>query len=275
MLRSRAFLVCSIVCALTHLGCARGLVEEPDTGHVTIADSGVRPDVPIDAGGGGGFDAGGGGFDAGGGGFDAGGGGGFDAGLDAGTAPIDTGVDAPVMMPDVPVCTPSTMQILVNPNLDASPLGTGWSQVPFDPLYPPITDDPPPGLAWQTGSAGIWLSGFDDATDSASQAVTIPAGTNRLVLRFYYAIGTEETTTSTVYDTARVALVSASGAVLEPVITVSNVTVAPSWTLFTYMFTNPRPGESVRLRFDSDSDFSNPTSFVFDTISLEATVACP
>lgn len=270
MLRTHPFIVCTIACALLHLGCARGLVEEPDTGHITIADSGVRPDVPGIDGGGGGFD--GGGFDAGGGGTD---GGGFDAGLDAGTTPIDTGVDAPVIMPDVPTCTPSTNQILVNPNLDASPLGTGWSQVPYDPGFPPITDDPPPGLSWQSGSAGIWLSGFDDATDSASQAITIPAGTNRLVLRFYYAIGTEEITTVTPYDTARVALVSASGAVLEPVITVSNVTVAPSWTLFTYTFTNPRPGESVRLLFDSQSDVSNPTSFLFDTISLEATVACP
>jgi hypothetical protein len=240
-----------------------------------FVDGGPRNDVgAFDGGGvdGGGFD--GGGFD--GGGFDGGGfdGGGVDTGVDAGSTPIDTGVDAPTAMPDTPICTPSTTQILLNPNLDASPLGTGWTQVPYDPGFPPITNDPPPGLPWHTGSAGIWLSGFDSATDSAAQALVIPAGTNRLVLRFYYAVGTEETGT-TVYDTASVALVSSSGSVLEPVITFSNATPAAGWALFTYMFTNPRPGESVRLRFSSSSDISNPSSFVFDTISLEASVACP
>jgi len=40
-------------------------------------------------------------------------------------------------------------------------------------------------LLGHSGSAGIWLSGYDDATDSVSQYVVVPAATTRLVVRFY------------------------------------------------------------------------------------------
>lgn len=256
------------VCSLASFGCARGSTETLDTGRITFVDGGVDTGR-IDAAGfdGGGFDAG---FD-GGTGFD---GGGFDAG-----APIDTGVDAPITMPDTgvdaPSCTPSTSQILINPNLDAAPLGTGWTQTAADPLYPPITNADI-GIAWQSGSAGIAMGGLDDALDIVAQVVTIPVGTTRLTLRGYYAVGTDELG-STPYDVSGAFLSSTSGTLYETAVSLSNANAATagSWTPFTYVFANPHAGESVRVSFESQTDSSYPTLFVFDTIALEATVTCP
>ncbi len=200
----------------------------------------------------------------------------IDAGID-GATPIDGAlpVDASI---DAPGCTPTTQQLLANANLDGTPLGTGWAETRIDPAAPLITADTP-GLAAHTTPNRIWLGGiagdiFEDAQDALEQTVTIPANTTALVLRGQYGVLTSETGT-TVYDDARVELLSTGGTVLETVQTLSNAGPTTTWVALNYSFAAPRAGQTVRLRFRSANDFSNETSFFWDTLALEATLACP
>jgi hypothetical protein len=200
----------------------------------------------------------------------------IDASTD-GATPIDAAVPVDAAI-DAPGCTPTTQQLLANANLDGTPLGTGWTETRIDPAAALITADTP-GLAAHTTPNRIWLGGiagdiFEDAEDALEQTVTIPANTTALVLRGQYGVLTSETGT-TVYDDARVELLSTGGAVLETVQTLSNAGPTTTWVALTFNFATPRAGQTVRLRFRSANDFSNETSFFWDSLALEATLACP
>ena len=189
-----------------------------------------------------------------------------DATVDA--QPTDAGVDAP--------CTPTTTQILINPAFDGTPIGTGWVEAPYDPQYPLITPDD--GIPEHTAPNKAWVGGivgdiFTDASDNMYQQVTVPAGATALAVRGQYEVRTGETG-ATVYDTGRVELLDASNGLLETVLAVSNTTPTTVWTPFQRTFNSPYAGQAVRLRIRTTNDFSNATSFYFDTLFLEATV-CP
>lgn len=199
-------------------------------------------------------------------------------------APIDgPPVDAPIDGPpvDAPIdapCTPTTTQLLVNPAFDGVPMGTGWVDQPFDPGYPLITSDD--GAPEHTAPNKAWLGGwlgeiFADATDQLYQQVTVPAGTTSLTVRGQYWVATDEDPGSTVYDDSQVELLNSSGGLLQTALTVSNVGPTTAWTPFQVVFGSSYAGQTVRLRFRSANDFSLPTSFFYDSIALEATIACP
>jgi hypothetical protein len=102
----------------------------------------------------------------------------------------------------------------------------------------------------------------------------VPAGTTMLVVRGQYEVRTGETG-GTIYDTGNVELLNSSGGLLQGVLSLSNAAPTTVWTPFQLTFSSPHPGQVVRLRFRSSNDFSNETSFYFDSIALEATVTCP
>lgn len=199
-------------------------------------------------------------------------------------APIDgPPVDAPIDGPpvDAPIdapCTPTTTQLLINPAFDGAPIGMGWVDQPFDPGYPLITSDDgapehtAPNKAWLGG----WLGDFSlDATDQLYQQVTVPANATSLVVRGQYWVATDESPGSTVYDDSQVELLNSSGGLLQTALTVSNVGPTTGWTPFQTVFGSAYAGQTVRLRFRSANDFSLPSSFFYDSIVLEATIACP
>jgi hypothetical protein len=183
----------------------------------------------------------------------------------------DAAIDA--MATDAAVdagCTTMVLQRLTNPAFDLAPMGTGWVQTPHNAAYPIITGDD--GLVEHTAPYKAWLGGWDEtATDIMYQQVTIPAGTTMLTVRGQYAVSTDETGT-TVYDTCTVQLQNSSGGLLQNVMSLSNVTLQANWTPFTFTFSSPYAGQTVRLYFRADSDISNATAFFFDTLFLEATV---
>lgn len=202
--------------------------------------------------------------------------------IDAATPTDATPVDGPTPIDatpiDAPGCTPTTTQLLVNPAFDLTPVGTGWAETRIDPAAALVTDETP-GIAAHTTPYRLWLGGIlggilSDANDAIEQTITVPAGTTTLVLRGQYGVLTAETGT-TVYDDARVELLSTGGTVLETIQSLDNRNPTTTWVPLTYTFTNPRAGQSVRLRFRSSNDFSNASSFFWDTLALEATVACP
>lgn len=195
---------------------------------------------------------------------------------------IDAPVDArPDARPDAPpdACVPQTTELLANPVFDLTPVGTLWTQVPIDASYPPITSD---GFAAQTAPYKAWMGGIDgqtegksSVTDQVYQDVLVPAGTTALVLTGYYATGTNETTTTVVYDTAALDLQQTNGVPIENVMSLSNLSsTGGAWTSFTHTFTALPAGQTVRLRITSTNDITNVSNFFFDTLSLKAT-HCP
>ncbi|MBV8755693.1 MAG: hypothetical protein JO257_00370 [Deltaproteobacteria bacterium] len=195
-------------------------------------------------------------------------------------APPDARPDArPIDAAPPDACVPQTTELLQNPVFDLTPVGTGWNETPIDPTYPPITSD---GFAAQTAPYKAWMGGFDgqsksmnSVTDVVWQDFVVPPGTTALVLTGYYVVGTNETSTTTVYDTASVDLLQTNGTPIENVMAPTNLTVTGStWTAFSHTFTHLPAGQTVRLRFTSTNDITNVTNFFFDTLSLKAT-HCP
>ena len=197
---------------------------------------------------------------------------------DAGTDGPPVTPDGPAPMPDAPPCVPMTTQLLVNPLLDATPRGMGWSEQLIDSGYPLITaQDTPNGPPEHTAPYKVWLAGFNGngITDSMFQDVAIPALTSELVFTGVRQVRTDESSSSTAYDTASVSLRQPGGTPIETVLAVSNLTPVAAWTPFAHTFTQNVSGQTVRVFFTSRSDTSRPTSFFFDTLALTATHGCP
>ncbi len=180
--------------------------------------------------------------------------------------------DAMVTDAGTDACTPITTQLLINPAFDNEPVGTGWTQVAFDPSYPLITPDD--GIPEHTAPYKAWLGGLFSFSDDMYQQVTVPAGTTMLVVRGQYEVRTGESGT-TVYDRGWLELVNSSNGLLQGVLTLTNATPTTAWTPFQLQFASPYAGQVVRLRLRSTNDFSLATSFYFDSFQLEATIGCP
>lgn len=248
-------------------GCAKGrsgltddggVVDGPSGGRVDarVIDAPERPDAaPIDA-----------------------------APIDAPPPVIDAPppmIDAPPPMVDAAVppdaCVPVVTELLANGAFDASPLGTGWVQSPYDSSLPIITSDD--GPVEHTAPNKAWLGGFesdflDTADDQMYQQVTVPAGTTQLVLTGVYWVGTDETPGTTIYDAATVAFTQTNGTLIVNAMSLTNLTPTAGWTPIEYVVPANLSGQTIRLRFASTNDFLNATSFWFDTLSLKAT-HCP
>jgi hypothetical protein len=198
-------------------------------------------------------------------------------------------IDAPSVTVDAP-CVPQTTQLLANPTFDGAPMGTGWNQIPVPnamggPYYPITNSGPTPQSAPYHALMG-GLAGEDcspaasQITDQIYQDIAIPAGTTQLVLTGYVVIGTMETTTTTVYDTAELALIETNGAPIEVAYSATNLSAANfangAWQAFSKTFSNPAgvSGRTIRIRATSTNDISYNSNFFFDTLALQAT-HCP
>ena len=114
-----------------------------------------------------------------------------------------------------------------------------------------------------TGSWSAWLGGYNSATDVVAQAVTVPSNGT---LSYWWYLTTQESG-STVYDRLRARVLSSSGAVLATVRTWSNASGAGLWRQDTVSLA-AYAGQSVRLEFNATTDYSLPSSFFVDDVSL-------
>jgi hypothetical protein len=167
-------------------------------------------------------------------------------------------------------CTVVTTDLLQNGAFDGSPVGTGWTATPVNPTYPIVT--PQDGIVEQSPVNKAWMGGIAQASamDDLHQDVAVPPSTTMLVLTGYYEVRTGETGT-TVYDSGKVELVQTGGTLIEAVQSLDNAHATTAWTPINHTFTATSAGQTVRLRFTTRNDFSNPTSFYFDTLALQAT----
>ncbi len=194
--------------------------------------------------------------------------------------PIDAMIDAaPDAAPDAFVCVPMTTQLLANPSLDLTPMGTGWTQTPIDVAFPPITDQD--GAPEQSAPYKVWLGGFvaptagGTVTDIVYQDVVVPANTTQLVLTGYYLVATQESATATIaFDTGSLAITQTNGTQIAAVNSFSNLTPAAAWTAINFTVPQNLSGQTIRLRMTSSNDDSFVTNFYFDSFALNAT-HCP
>ncbi|MGH3712474.1 MAG: S8 family serine peptidase, partial [Micromonosporaceae bacterium] len=115
-----------------------------------------------------------------------------------------------------------------------------------------------------SGSYSAWLGGYNSATESITQAVTVPANGT---LRYWWYMTTSESG-STVWDTMRVRVYDANtGALLATPRTWSNASGAGLWREDTLSLAS-YAGRSVRIQFAAQTDYSLPTSFFVDDVSL-------
>ena len=188
-------------------------------------------------------------------------------------------IDAPMIDAPPDACVPIYVELLANPALDLSPVGTGWGQVVIDPAFPLITGDgnivehSAPYKAWL---GGIESSGFPaTVTDVLYQDVVVPANTTQLVLTAQYDVRSgEDPAETTVYDSAAIDVTQTNGTPIVTVRALSNLTPTTTWTAVSHTFTPNLAGQTIRVRMTSTNDFFRATSFYFDTISLRA-LRCP
>ncbi|MGW0881984.1 hydrolase [Streptomyces sp. NPDC002671] len=124
------------------------------------------------------------------------------------------------------------------------------------------------GESPRTGSYYAWLDGTATAlTDTLSQSVTIPSGCTNANLSFYLHIDTDETTTTTAYDTLKVQVLNSSGTVLGTLATYSNLNAASGYTQRSFNLSS-YAGQTVTLKFTGTEGSKYQTSFVVDDTAL-------
>ena len=139
--------------------------------------------------------------------------------------------------------------------------------------YPIITNEP---ALSRSGVWDAWLGGYDSGADTLYQNVTIPSGAGAVSLQFWYRIDTNETSTTTVYDTLTVSVADPlTGARRATLASFSNLNQTSGWVQSPTYDLSAFRGQTVRLVFSAVMDFSNVTNFRIDDISLSASTPPP
>ncbi|MBV6320204.1 M4 family metallopeptidase [Duganella violaceipulchra] len=117
------------------------------------------------------------------------------------------------------------------------------------------------------GTKFAWLGGNGTtASETITQAVTIPSTVTSATLTFALHIDTAETG-STVYDKLVVTVKNSAGSVLGTLASYSNVNAASGYQVRTFNMSAYK-GQTVTLSFAMTEDSSLQTSFVVDKVSL-------
>jgi hypothetical protein len=159
--------------------------------------------------------------------------------------------------------TPPT-NVLKNPGFESGRLY--WTEY-SSPLYQIITQDPSLAACYSNWYAG--LGGDDNLTQYIYQDVTIPSNATQAQLRFAYFIFTTEMDAG-IYDTMNVEIRRPNdNTLLTTLVTLSNL----DDTAFYYYLSDkydllPYKGQTIRLRFYTETDYALPTFFVVDDVVL-------
>lgn len=174
-------------------------------------------------------------------------------------------IDAPPAPDAMPGCTVQTTDLLVNGPFDG---GTApWTEgSPY-----PIIGAPPSGLTANTAPNVAWLGGYDNGSDRLYQDVAIPATTSAITLRGFLLIDTSEP--SGVYDYGEIGFLTTSDTVLVMLGTWDN-SQATGGTFVSQNLPSPDPyaGQTIRVEIEAQTDISNPSSFIWDSLALDVTV---
>jgi hypothetical protein len=116
-----------------------------------------------------------------------------------------------------------------------------------------------------SGSHSIVLGGWVNSTQTLALTLTIPTGCTSAVLSYWLHIVTEETTTTTAYDTLKVQVVHSG--IATTLATYSNLNASAGWVQHSLGLAG-FAGQTVTLRFVATNDATLPTWFYLDDITL-------
>jgi hypothetical protein len=120
----------------------------------------------------------------------------------------------------------------------------------------------------RTGSWDAWLDGYGTThTDTLSQPVTLPTGCTSYKFTFWMHVDTDETTTTTKYDTLKLQVLSSSGTLLATLYTYSNLNANTGYSQHTFNLAS-YAGQNVTLKFTGAEDYTKQTSFVIDDTAV-------
>ena len=122
--------------------------------------------------------------------------------------------------------------------------------------------------AAHAGSWKAWLNGYGAAhTDSVYQQVAIASTVTSATLKFWLKVASDETTTTTAYDTLKVQVRNSSGTVLATLATYSNLNKGTTFLEKTFDLSAYK-GQTVRIYFEGIEGSTVATSFVVDDVTL-------
>lgn len=158
-----------------------------------------------------------------------------------------------------------TQQLLGNPGFENGSSSTPWTATAG------IIDNSTSEAA-HSGSWKAWLDGYGSAhTDTLRQSVTIPASATSATLSFWLHIDTDETTTTTAYDTLQVQVRNSSGTVLSTLATYSNLNPNTGFRNVTFNL-SAYIGQAIQIYLIGTEGSQIQTSFVVDDFALNVTV---
>jgi hypothetical protein len=118
------------------------------------------------------------------------------------------------------------------------------------------------------GSYKAWLDGYGAAhTDTLYQQVTIPSTATSATLAFWLEVQSDETTTTTAYDTLKVQVRNSSGTVLATLATYSNLNKGTSYVQKSFDLSAYK-GQTVQVYFVGTEGSTVQTSFLIDDVTL-------
>jgi hypothetical protein len=160
---------------------------------------------------------------------------------------------------------PIQFNLLKNPSFENG--HTGWSESSSGGYYliakaPQYAND---------GNWCAWFGGLNYLKEKLSQNISVPIDTIQASFRFYYSITTEETEPD-VFDTFKIEIRNASdNRLLQTLSSFSNLSATSGWVESPAYDLMPYKGKKIRLAFKSSTDWSYPTNFIVDNITLMVT----
>jgi hypothetical protein len=160
----------------------------------------------------------------------------------------------------VTVNNASVTQLLGNPGFET---GTASPWTASSGVIDNSTTEPAHGGSWKA-----WLNGYGAAhTDTLLQQVAIPSGKTSATLTFWLHIDTDETTTTTAWDTLKVQIRNSSGTVLTTLATYSNLNKNTGYTQKSFSL-NSYIGQTIQVYLVGTEGGTLQTSFVVDDFAL-------
>jgi hypothetical protein len=155
--------------------------------------------------------------------------------------------------------TTTSTQLLANPGFESGAVSwTASSGV--------INNDTT--VAAHAGSWKAWLDGYGAThTDTLYQQAAIPSTATSATLAFWLQVQSDETTTTTAYDTLKVQVRNSSGTVLATLATYSNLNKGSSYVQKTFDLSAYK-GQTVQVYFVGAEDSTVLTSFLIDDLTL-------
>ncbi len=169
-----------------------------------------------------------------------------------------TNTPAPTSTPrPAPTNTPASGgNIVVNPGFESGP-GVGWTESSSGGYE--VIDTVKP----HTGSYSADECNYNTCTEYVQQRITVPSNAS---LRYWWYMTSQEPTT-TAYDYFKVQVYSTGGSLLGTLRTWSNTSARDAWSQDTLSL-SAYTGQTVVLRFTTTTDYTLPTNFFVDDVSV-------